>query len=115
MNSRWIEISQEPGDAVESNGYRVTPVNWSLTLSWLRGGWVWNRPAAVFVEKDGEIRLSSQTLREANFDDESGSYTLEIDDIGDGPTPTTAVRITCASTASISNDDPDDDDSEFED
>jgi len=65
------------------------------------------------VEKDGDIRLSSTTLRAANLDDENGSFTIEIDELGDGPTPITAIKITCNATASItsvSDDDDDDDD-----
>lgn len=62
------------------------------------------------VEKDGDIRLSSMTLRGANFDDENGKYTIEIAELGDGPTPVTSIKITCSSTASISSVDSDSDD-----
>jgi hypothetical protein len=36
----------------------VTPQSQALTVRWPRGGWVWNRPTAVLVERGGEERKS---------------------------------------------------------
>lgn len=39
------------GDAVTIGDVTVTPQSQALTVRWPNGGFVWNRPAAVLVER----------------------------------------------------------------
>lgn len=41
------------GDRVTIGGTTVTPQSQALTIRWPYGGFVWNRPVAVLVERDG--------------------------------------------------------------
>jgi hypothetical protein len=41
------------GKAVTVGDITVTPQSQALTLRWPGGGWVWNRPIAVLVERGG--------------------------------------------------------------
>jgi len=48
---KWQTVSGEPvtvGDVV------ATPQSQALTVRWSRGGWVWNRPSALLVERGEE-------------------------------------------------------------
>ena len=45
---QWQTIS---GDEVTSGDVSVTPQSQALTIRWPNGGWVWNRPAALLVER----------------------------------------------------------------
>ncbi len=45
---RWQTIS---GDKVTVGDVTVTPQSQALTIRWPNGGLVWNRPAAVLVER----------------------------------------------------------------
>jgi hypothetical protein len=49
---KWQTIS---GDKVTVGDVTVTPQSQALTIRWPNGGLVWNRPAAVLVER-GEQR-----------------------------------------------------------
>jgi hypothetical protein len=42
------------GDPIAVGEVTITPESQALTLRWPRGGWVWNRPTAILVERDGE-------------------------------------------------------------
>jgi hypothetical protein len=42
------------GEVVTVGGVAVTPQSEALTMRWPRGGWVWNRPVAVVVERGDE-------------------------------------------------------------
>lgn len=44
------------GEPVEAAGIRVTPEARAVVLRLPFGGWVWNRPVAVVVEREGETR-----------------------------------------------------------
>jgi hypothetical protein len=46
------------GETVRVGNVAVTPQSQALTVRWPRGGWVWNRPTAVLVERGGEERKS---------------------------------------------------------
>jgi hypothetical protein len=46
---KWQTVS---GDRVMVDDIVVTPQSQALTVRWPRGGWVWNRPVAVLVERD---------------------------------------------------------------
>ena len=39
------------GKTVTVGEVAATPESQALTMRWPRGGWVWNRPAAVLVER----------------------------------------------------------------
>lgn len=41
----------ESGETVSVGDMAVTPQSQALTVRWPRGGWVWNRPTAVLVER----------------------------------------------------------------
>ena len=43
------------GKAVTVGDITVTPQSQALTLRWPGGGWVWNRPIAVLVERGGNV------------------------------------------------------------
>lgn len=42
------------GDPVTAGDLSVTPISRGLTVRWPNGGWVWNRPTALLVERDAE-------------------------------------------------------------
>jgi hypothetical protein len=50
---RWQRRS---GETVRVGDIAVTPQSQGLTVRWPYGGWVWNRPAAVLVERGEERR-----------------------------------------------------------
>jgi hypothetical protein len=45
---------KESGETVRVGDMAVTPQSQALTVRWPGGGWVWNRPAAVLVERGEE-------------------------------------------------------------
>ena len=48
---RWATLAGSP---VTVNQLTVTPLAQSLTIRWPQGGFVWNRPVAIIVERDGQ-------------------------------------------------------------
>jgi hypothetical protein len=46
---KWQTMS---GETVAVDDVAVTPQSQALTVRWPRGGWVWNRPVALLVERD---------------------------------------------------------------
>lgn len=42
------------GDPITIGDVTITPQSQALTIRWPRGGWVWNRPVGVLVERDGQ-------------------------------------------------------------
>jgi hypothetical protein len=42
------------GDPITIGDVTITPQSQALAIRWSGGGWVWNRPLAVLVERDGE-------------------------------------------------------------
>lgn len=49
--SKWQTVS---GETVTVDEVAVTPQSQALTVRWPRGGWVWNRPVGVLVERGGD-------------------------------------------------------------
>ena len=47
---QWQTIS---GNAVTAGDFTVRPQSQALTIHWPGGGFVWNRPGAVLVERGG--------------------------------------------------------------
>lgn len=45
---KWQRMS---GETVTVGEVTVTPQSRALTARWSRGGWVWNRPIAILVER----------------------------------------------------------------
>jgi hypothetical protein len=43
------------GDPIAIGDVAITPQSQALTISWSRGGWVWNRPVAILVERGGKV------------------------------------------------------------
>ena len=52
--TKIFEWKQYDGTAVHVNNITVTPQSQSLTLRFPWGGFVWNRPVGIQVERDGE-------------------------------------------------------------
>jgi hypothetical protein len=48
---QWQMVS---GEEVTAGDITLTPQSKSLTIRWPNGGFVWNRPVAVFVERGGQ-------------------------------------------------------------
>lgn len=46
----------ESGEAVTFDDVTVTPQSQALTVRWPHGGWVWNRPVALRVERGEESK-----------------------------------------------------------
>jgi hypothetical protein len=51
-----VQLETHCGETIVASGLRVTPQSRALTVTWPGGGWVWNRPVALEVEQDGEVR-----------------------------------------------------------
>ena len=51
---RFFRLQTHTGEAVTVGDASITPQSQALTLRWPNGGFVWNRPLAVLVERDGE-------------------------------------------------------------
>jgi hypothetical protein len=49
-----IEWQTHSGSPVTVGNLTVTPQSQALTVRWLAGGLVWNRPVAVLVEREGQ-------------------------------------------------------------
>ena len=54
--SNVVEWSLANGASIQCGATRITPQCRVLTLRFPFGGFVWNRPTAVLVERDGELR-----------------------------------------------------------
>jgi hypothetical protein len=48
---QWQTVS---GEAVKVGDVALTPQSHALTVRWPNGGFVWNRPVAVLVERGGQ-------------------------------------------------------------
>ena len=51
---KMFQLQTHSGEAVIIGDTTVTPQSQALTLRWPNGGYVWNRPLAVLVERDGD-------------------------------------------------------------
>jgi hypothetical protein len=49
---QWRTVSGEP---VTAGDITLTPQSQALTVRFPKGGFVWNRPVAVLVERDGQM------------------------------------------------------------
>jgi hypothetical protein len=50
---QWETVA---GDKVTVDDITVTPQSQALVIRWPNGGFVWNRPVAVLVEREGETK-----------------------------------------------------------
>lgn len=55
QNSSLVQRRMLLGDEITVGDITVTPQAQALTLRWHGGGWVWNRPVAVLVERGGSV------------------------------------------------------------
>jgi hypothetical protein len=44
------------GDKITMGDVTITPQSQALILRWRFGGWVWNRPVAVLVERGEQVK-----------------------------------------------------------
>ena len=51
-----LRVQDAPVAPVTVGGVTVTPLARALVVRWPGGGLVWNRPAAVLVEREGRVR-----------------------------------------------------------
>lgn len=49
-----ISMETNVGEPIQATQATVTPESRALIVEWPGGGFVWNRPAAVTVERDGQ-------------------------------------------------------------
>jgi hypothetical protein len=52
----FVSYRLESGSPIAAGDTRVTPQSQVLSIRGWNGGYVWNRPVAVLVERDGEIK-----------------------------------------------------------
>jgi hypothetical protein len=50
---KWQTLS---GETVTIDDVAVTPHSQALSVRWPHGGWVWNRPVSVSLERGGESK-----------------------------------------------------------
>ena len=50
---KFVRLVTLAGEPVTINQWTITPLAQSLTIRWLRGGFVWNRPVALLVARNG--------------------------------------------------------------
>jgi hypothetical protein len=55
QNEKWFQQQTLLGQEITAGDITVTPQSQALTLRWRGGGWVWNRPVAVLVERGGNV------------------------------------------------------------
>lgn len=55
MPSQWVEWAVRSAEPVEVGAVKVTPWAHSLRAGWPGGGFVWNHPAFVIVERNGSV------------------------------------------------------------
>lgn len=48
-----LTVQTAYGERVRAGEVSVTPQSQALIVRWPNGGWVWNRPVAVLVERNG--------------------------------------------------------------
>ena len=54
MTGKWIQFHSQSGEPIEVQELTLTPQAQALVIRWPRGGFVWNRPTAVDVTRDGD-------------------------------------------------------------
>jgi hypothetical protein len=55
----FIQWQTTSGQRMSLGDVAITPQAQALLLCWPKGGWVWNRPAAIVIEKNGQTRRVS--------------------------------------------------------
>ena len=50
----FIKVETQTGEPLTSGDVTVTPQSQALTVRWPRGGFVWNRPIGVIVDRAGQ-------------------------------------------------------------
>lgn len=56
--SAWIDWQTSDGEPIRINELTITPQAQALTICWPGGGLVWNRPAALLIERAGQVERS---------------------------------------------------------
>jgi hypothetical protein len=51
---KLFQLQTHSGEIVAVGDATITPQSQALTLRWPYGGFVWNRPQAILVERDGD-------------------------------------------------------------
>jgi len=51
---KMFQLETHSGEAVTIGDAAITPQSQALILRWPNGGYVWNRPLAILVERDGD-------------------------------------------------------------
>lgn len=51
---QWLQWQAETGEPIVVGETTITPQARALTIRWPKGGYVWSRPVAILVDKDGE-------------------------------------------------------------
>ncbi len=52
----FIKVETQTGEPLISGDVTVTPQSQALIVRWPRGGFVWNRPIGVIVDRAGQIQ-----------------------------------------------------------
>jgi len=53
--SDFVQWRVADGEPITVGGRTITPQVQYLLIRWRNGAWLWNRPLAVLVEKEGQI------------------------------------------------------------
>ncbi len=53
-DSQKFELQTKSGESVTVGDVSVTPRSQALTIRWPQGGWVWNRPHSLIVQRGEE-------------------------------------------------------------
>ena len=54
-NPSNFELQTKSGEAVIVGDVSVTPQSQALAIRWPQGGWVWNRPHSLIVQRGEEV------------------------------------------------------------
>ena len=55
-DSKRFELQTKSGKTVTVGNVAVTPQSQSLAIRWPQGGWVWNRPLSLVVQRGEETQ-----------------------------------------------------------
>jgi hypothetical protein len=50
----FIRLETQTGEPLISGEVTVTPQSQAVIIRWPQGGWVWNRPIGVIVDRNGQ-------------------------------------------------------------
>jgi hypothetical protein len=53
--SDYVEVQARERDPIQVGDRTITLQSKAVAVHWPRGGWVWNRPVAAVVERDGVV------------------------------------------------------------